>query len=138
MICVFIIYDGSTRRLTESGSIEKPGIEPATPSLQDKGLSPTPRRLHCKVITFCGFSMGRNQYWAGRVYDLCVYYMTGTPEGSTESGFMEKPGIEPATPGLQGIALIHYTTGASHCKVLVAMNLALYVTFFWHEKISHR
>ena len=55
--------------------------------------------------------MGRNQYWAGRVYDLCVYYMTGTPEGSTESGFMEKPGIEPATPGLQGIALIHYTTG---------------------------
>ena len=39
--------------------------------------------------------------------------MTGTPEGSTESGFMEKPGIEPATPGLQGIALIHYTTGAS-------------------------
>ena len=41
--------------------------------------------------------MGRNQYWAGRVYYLCVYYMTGTPEGSTESGFMEKPGIEPAT-----------------------------------------
>ena len=58
--------------------------------------------------------MGRNQYWAGRVYDLCVYYMTGTPEGSTESGFMEKPGIKPAIPGLQGIALIHYTTGASH------------------------
>ena len=66
-----------------------------------------------KKTTFCGFSMGRNQYWAWRVYDLCVYYMTGTPEGSTESGFMEKPGIEPATPGLQGIALIHYTTGAS-------------------------
>ena len=42
---------------------------------------------------------------------MCVYYMTGTPEGSTERGFMEKPGIEPATPGLQGIALIHYTTG---------------------------
>ena len=33
---------------------------------------------------------------------------------------MEKLGIESATPGLQGIALIHYTTGASlslflHC-----------------------
>ena len=67
-----------------------------------------------KIIkTFCGFSMGGNQYWAGRVYDLCVHYMTGTPEGSTESGFIEKPGIEPATPGLQGISLIHYTTGAS-------------------------
>ena len=49
--------------------------------------------------TCCGFSKGRNQYWAGRVYDLCVYYMTGTPEGSTEIGFMEKPVIEPATPG---------------------------------------
>ena len=69
-------------------------------------------RRRGKKKTFCGFSMGRNQYWAGRVYDLCVYYMTGTPEGSTESGFMEKPGIEPATPGLQGIALIHYTTRA--------------------------
>ena len=59
--------------------------------------------------------MGRNQYWAGRVYDLCVYYMTGTPEGSTESGFIEKTGIQPATPGLQGIALIHYTTGSIGC-----------------------
>ena len=68
-------------------------------------------------MLFFGFSMGRNQYWAGRVYDLYVYYMTGTPEGSNESGFMEKLGIEPATPGLQGIALIHYTTGASlKCK----------------------
>ena len=47
---------------------------------------------------------------------LCVHYMTGTPKGSTESGFTEKPGIEPATPGLQGIALIHYTTGASHLE----------------------
>ena len=32
--------------------------------------------------TFCGFSVGSNQNWAGRVYDLCVYYMTGAPEGS--------------------------------------------------------
>ena len=67
--------------------------------------------------TFCGFSMGRNQYCAGRVYDLCVYYMTGTPEGSTESDFMEKPGIEPATPGLQGTALIHYTMGQKKKKL---------------------
>ena len=32
---------------------------------------------------------------------------------------MEKPGIEPATPGLQGKALIHYTTGASQHSLLV-------------------
>ena len=38
--------------------------------------------------------MGSNQYWARRVYDMCVYYMTGA-----ESGFMEKPGIKPGTPG---------------------------------------
>ena len=45
---------------------------------------------------------------------ICVFInMTGTPEGSTESDFMEKPGIEPATPDLQGKALIHYTTGVS-------------------------
>ena len=31
--------------------------------------------------------------------------MTGTPEVSKESGFMEKQGIKPATPGLQGIGL---------------------------------
>ena len=49
--------------------------------------------------------MGSNQYWAERVYDLCVYFITGTPEGSTESGFMEKRGIEPATPGLHNIGL---------------------------------
>ena len=36
------------------------------------------------------------QYWAGRVYKLCVYFMTGTPEGSNESDFGEAR-IEPAT-----------------------------------------
>ena len=49
---------------------------------------------------------------------MCLFY-DGSTRRLTESGFMwfygfmEKPGIEPATPGLQGIALIHYTTGAS-------------------------
>ena len=53
---------------------------------------------------------------------ICVFInMTETPEGSTESGFMEKPGIEPATPGLQGIALIHYTTGASLMEMLILL-----------------
>ena len=42
-VCWF--YVGNTQRLTESGFMEKPGIEPATPGLQDIGLSPTPRRL---------------------------------------------------------------------------------------------
>ena len=42
---------------------------------------------------------------------MCLLY-DGSTRRLTESGFMEKPGIEPATPGLQGIVLIHYTTGA--------------------------
>ena len=69
-------------------------------------------------VQFCGFPWVETST-AGRVYDLCAYYMTGAPEGSPKVVlcgfvvFMEKPGIEPATPGLQGIALIHYTTGAS-------------------------
>ena len=54
---------------------------------------------------FCGSSMGSNQYWAGRVYDMCVYYMTGAPEGSLKVVFMQKPGVEPTTPGLQDIGL---------------------------------
>ena len=33
---------------------EKPGIEPATPGLQDIGLSPTPRRIHYLFISFHG------------------------------------------------------------------------------------
>ena len=41
-----LLYDRSTRRLTKSGFMEKPGIEPVTPDLQDIGLSPTPRWLH--------------------------------------------------------------------------------------------
>ena len=36
---------------------------------------------------------------------LCVCFMTATPKGSTESGFMEKPGIQPVAPGLQDICL---------------------------------
>ena len=61
-----------------------------------------------KKKTFCGFPWVETST-AGRVYDLCVYYMTGAPEGSPKvvlcgfMVFMEKPGIEPATPGLQGI-----------------------------------
>ena len=39
---------------------------------------------------------------------------------------MEKPGIEPATPGLQGIALIHYNTGA-------CLKKKFFVAFPWVE-----
>ena len=81
-MCVYYMT-GTPEGSTESGFMEKPGIEPATPGLQGIALIhyTTGASLHKKKKkTFCGFSMGRNQYWAGRVYDLCVYYMMGTPE----------------------------------------------------------
>ena len=136
-LCVYYMT-GTPKGSTENGFMEKPRIEPATPGLQDIGLSPTPRRIRicfCRCVpllyqywpggfmlfvvlkTFCGFPWVETST-AGRVYDLCVYYMTGAPKGSPKvvlCGFMEKPGIEPATPGLQGIALIHYTTGGFSC-----------------------
>ena len=90
---------GTPEGSTESGFMEKPGIEPATPGLQGIALIHYTTAASCGFSKkSCGFSMGRNQYWAGRVYDLCVYYMTGTPEGSTESGFMEKPGNRTCDP----------------------------------------
>ena len=50
-MCV-LVFDGNTQSITESGFMEKLGIEPATPGLQGIGLSPTPRRL---LKTVCGF-----------------------------------------------------------------------------------
>ena len=58
---------------------------------------------------FLWLFLGSNQYRAGRVYGLCVYFMTGAPKGSSKV-VLQKPGIEPATPGLQGIARIHCTS----------------------------
>ena len=59
-----------------------------------------------QYLTFCGFPWVETST-AGRVYDLCVYYMTGAPEGSPKvvlcgfMVFMEKPGIEPVNQGSQ-------------------------------------
>ena len=39
---------------------EKLGIEPATPGLQDIGLSPTPRRLTLGKTAICIFGVHRN------------------------------------------------------------------------------
>ena len=69
-----------------------------------------------KKKNFLWLSLGRNQYRREGLWFVCLLY-DGSTRRLTESGFMcfygfmEKPGIEPATPGLQGIALIHYTTG---------------------------
>ena len=107
-VCWF--YDGHTQRLTKNGYMEKQRIEPASPGLQGLGLSPTPQRLlfwcfffvvFCCIIKFC---------WVGFRY-VC-WLRDWNTKRLTKSCFMEKPGIAPVTPGLQRIALFHYTTVA--------------------------
>ena len=43
---------------------------------------------------------------------MCLLY-DGNYRRLNRKWFYGEPGIEPATPGLQGIALIYYTTGAA-------------------------
>ena len=62
------------------------------------------------------------------------WFINGNTHRLTESGFMEKPGIEPATPGLQGIALIHYTTGASQ---VIGLHMIHLTDFDLHCTFKH-
>ena len=105
---------GTPEGSTESGFMEKPGIEPATPGLQGIAL------IHYTTEAFGGklekknffvAFLGINQFCRVGLRYVCWFH-DGNTQRLTESGFMEKPGIEPATPGLQGIELIHYTTEA--------------------------
>ena len=52
------------------------------------------------------------------------YFITGAPEGSTESDSGQARNRTPATHGLQGIGLIHYTTA-------VSLKKKLFVAFSW-------
>ena len=56
---------------------------------------------------FFVLSLGSNQYRAGSVYDLCVcvhFNDRNTRRRLNRKWFWRSRGIEPATPGLQGIA----------------------------------
>ena len=70
----------------------------ATPEshVQNKPLVCSKKKL------FCGFP-GYKPVPPGWFKIVCWFYV-GNTERLTESGFMEKPGIEPATPGLHGEA----------------------------------
>ena len=67
---------------------------------------------------------------------MCLLY-DGSTRRLTESGFMwfygfmKKPGIEPATPGLQGIALIYYTKAFNRQMVyyiIITMIFQIYMS----------
>ena len=55
---------------------------------------------------------------ARRVYDLCVCIIWQEHPKAKRKVFLEKRGIKPVTPGLQGIALIHYNVAASMHRLL--------------------
>ena len=57
---------------------------------------------------------------------VCVYFLWQKHLKTQQKVVLEKPGIEPETPDLQGIALIHYTMAASE----FALNI-FYCSFLW-------
>ena len=59
--------------ITESGFMEKPGIEPATPDLQGIDLSPTP---FCAITGYKPVPPGKFKMC------VCIDFMSGTPKGS--------------------------------------------------------
>ena len=65
-------YNVNTQGLTDSGFMEKLGIEPATPGLQDIGLSPTPRRLLNFFVTFLGINQFPRVGWLCRCARLFI------------------------------------------------------------------
>ena len=65
----------------ESISISQLLIWTSTPFVLLYSFKPTGSVIWVKKKTFCGFPWVVTST-AGRVYDLCVYYMTGAPEGS--------------------------------------------------------
>ena len=74
-LAVVLVFKGLRRRgnglKSHLTDWERPGIEPATPGLQDIDLSPTP---------FCGFP-GNKPVPPGW-FKICVGFITGTPKGS--------------------------------------------------------
>ena len=78
--------------------MEKPGIKPATSGLQGIALIhyTTAASFICMAKFFCGFS-GSKPVPTGW-FKICVGFITGTPEGSTESGFYGEAGIQTCDP----------------------------------------
>ena len=83
------------------------------------------------IFFFCGFPGYKPvpPCW----FKIVCWFYAGNTQGLTECGFMEKPGTEPATPGLQGIALIHYTTANSISHLLNVAICPCCVATFWFK-----
>ena len=69
-----------------------------------------PTNRHTKK-TFCGFSLAVISTGPG-VFMVCVCFIYRKHPKAQPIVVLEKPRIEPTTPGLQGNPLIHYITTA--------------------------
>ena len=87
--------------------------------------------LHFKL--FVAF-LGINQDLRDGSRFVCWFY-DGNTQRLTESGFMEKPGMEFATPGLQDIGFIPYTTAAYFLVKMTKRYLTLMMQFQWGKLI---
>ena len=74
--------------------------------------------IHIRNNKKCVFFLGSNQYWARRVYGLCVYYMSGAPEISTDSGSGEA-GDRTCDPWFTRHEVYPITTAASTSEIRV-------------------
>ena len=106
-----LVFDGNTQRLTKSGFMEKPGNELATPGLQDMANN---------CLWSCSLAV---PVLAGWVYGFVQEHPKAQPavvlvlkrlrrRGNglkSHPTDWEKPGIEPATPGLQDIGLSRHS-----------------------------
>ena len=79
----------------EGGFRRSPGSNLRPLVYKASDLTTAPRRL----LTGHFFFLGETSTVGGC---FCGFVVPGAPEGSTVRRFLEKPGIEPATSGLQG------------------------------------
>ena len=75
---------------------------------------------------FVAFSMGSNQYWAGRVYDVCLLY-DGSTRRLTKSGFYGEAVNRTCDPWFTRHRFIPYTTAAWNFSKVAAETTLLQI-----------
>ena len=70
-----------------------------------KTVYPPQTKFAGGIKNFLWLSLGSYQYWARRVYDLCVYFMMGASEGLTESGSGEAKNPKPILTNIISLPL---------------------------------
>ena len=86
----------------------------------------------CTLITFVAFSWAVTSTGPGK-FMVCVYILWREHLKTQPKVVFERPGIEPTTPDLLGIALVHYTTVA--CTLITGTLTELWTRAYQPETI---